>query len=96
MLRWLVRASVAGSANSDVKSESSKASRKANDAKRQFDYAKRERDLDKKFGRDGLSDASRRLSKLGDVGQVEFQFNEIIRSGFVRSVIREYSDLYAA
>lgn len=49
MLRWLVRASVAGSANSDVKSESNKASRKASDAKRQFDYARRERDLDKKM-----------------------------------------------
>ena len=44
MLRWLVRSTVAGSANSDVRSESDKASRKANDAKRQFDYAKRERD----------------------------------------------------
>ena len=43
MLRWLVRSTVAGSANSDVKSESSRASRKANDAKRQFDYAKREK-----------------------------------------------------
>ena len=41
MLRWLVRASVAGSANSDVRSESDRASRKASDAKRQFDYAKR-------------------------------------------------------
>ena len=49
MLRWLVRASVAGSANSDVKSESNRASRKASDAKRQFDYAKREKDLDKKL-----------------------------------------------
>jgi len=36
MLRWLVRSTVAGSANSDVKSESSRASRKANDAKRQL------------------------------------------------------------
>jgi hypothetical protein len=49
MLRWLVRSTIAGSANSDVKSESSRASRKANDAKRQFDYAKREKDLDKKM-----------------------------------------------
>jgi uncharacterized phage infection (PIP) family protein YhgE len=48
MLRWLVRSTVAGSANSDVKSESVRASRKANDAKRQFDNAKRERDLDRK------------------------------------------------
>ena len=49
MLRWLVRSTVAGSANSDVRSESERASRKANDAKRQFDYAKRERDTDKKI-----------------------------------------------
>ena len=49
MLRWLVRASVAGSANSDVRSESDRASRMAKDAKRQFDYAKRERDMDKKL-----------------------------------------------
>ena len=49
MLRWLVRSTVAASANSDVRSESDKASRKANDAKRQFDYAKRERDPDKKM-----------------------------------------------
>jgi uncharacterized phage infection (PIP) family protein YhgE len=48
MLRWLVRSTIAGSANSDVKSESDRASRKANDAKRQFDNAKRERDLDRK------------------------------------------------
>ena len=48
MLRWLVRASVAGSANSDVRSESDRASRKASDAKRQFDYAKRERDRKQK------------------------------------------------
>ena len=43
MLRWLVRASVAGSANSEVKSESKRASSKAREAKRSFDYAKRER-----------------------------------------------------
>lgn len=55
-----------------------------------------QRDLDNKFGRDGLSDAARRLSKLSDVGHVEFTFNEIVRSGFVRSIIREYADLYAA
>ena len=49
MLRWLVRSTVAGSSNSDVRSESERASRKANEAKRQFDYAKRERDPDKKM-----------------------------------------------
>ena len=49
MLRWLVRSTVAGSANSDVRSESERASRKANEAKRQFDYAKRESNEVKKM-----------------------------------------------
>jgi chemotaxis regulatin CheY-phosphate phosphatase CheZ len=68
MLRWLVRASVAGSANSDVKSESSKASRKANDAKRQFDYAKRERDLDKKLAymADGMSNLAESIDYVSN------------------------------
>ncbi len=55
MLRWLVRSTIAGSANGDVKSESDRASRKANEAKRQFDYAKRERDLDKKMNYNHVS-----------------------------------------
>ena len=50
MLRWLVRASVAGAANADVRSESDRAGRCAGNAKRQFDYAKRERDMEKKNG----------------------------------------------
>ena len=49
MLRWLVRSGVAASANSEVKSESDRASRKINDAKRQFDYAKRESNEVKKM-----------------------------------------------
>ena len=68
MLRWLVRASVAGSANSDVKSESSKASRQANDAKRQFDNAKRERDLDKKLAymADGMSNLAESINHVSN------------------------------
>ena len=68
MLRWLVRASVAGSANSDVKSASSKASRKANDAKRQFDNAKRERDLDKKLAymADGMSNLAESIDHVSN------------------------------
>ena len=55
-----------------------------------------QRDLDGKFGKDGLSDAAKRLSKMSEVGHVVFSLNEFFRSGFVRSVIREYADLYAA
>jgi len=53
-----------------------------------------QRDLDGRFGRDGLSDARRRLSANPDVGAVEFGFDDIVRSDFVRNVIQSYSDLY--
>ena len=68
MLRWLVRASVAGSANSDVKNQSSKASRKASDAKRQFDYAKRERDLEKKMSymAEGMANLAQSLEHVSN------------------------------
>ena len=67
MLRWLVRASVAGAANADVKSESDRASRCASNAKRQFDYAKRERDMEKKMaymaeGMSSLADSIEHIS----------------------------------
>ena len=68
MLRWLVRASVAGSANSEVKIESRRASSKANEAKRQFDYAKRERDPDKKMAyiADGMSDLAESINHISN------------------------------
>jgi phosphate starvation-inducible protein PhoH len=54
-----------------------------------------QRDLAGRFGKDGLSDAVKRLSHLdGFVGHVEFQIDDIVRSEFVRSVILAYSDLY--
>lgn len=53
-----------------------------------------QRDLGNKFGLDGLSDASSRLSDLSDVGVVHFGMEDICRSGFVRSVIYKYADLY--
>lgn len=53
-----------------------------------------QRDLANRFGGDGLSDALRRLRFLPDVGYVEFGFDEIVRSDFVRSIIRAYGDLY--
>jgi phosphate starvation-inducible protein PhoH and related proteins len=55
-----------------------------------------QRDLAKKFGGDGLSDAINRLKYLPDVGHVEFGFKDIERSPFVQSVIRAYADLYSS
>ena len=49
MLRWAIRAIAANSYKKKAISESNRASRMANDAKRQFDRAKRERDLDRKL-----------------------------------------------
>lgn len=54
-----------------------------------------QRDLANRFGGDGLSDAISRLGKLSDVGHVEFGFDDIERSGFVKSVIKAYADLYS-
>jgi phosphate starvation-inducible PhoH-like protein len=53
-----------------------------------------QRDLAGRFGKDGLSDAARRLSPLNSVGHINFGFNDIVRSGFVREVIGAYADLY--
>lgn len=53
-----------------------------------------QRDLANRFGGDGLSDAINRLKLLSDVGHVEFSFEDIERSPFVRSVIKAYADLY--
>lgn len=54
-----------------------------------------QRDLANRFGKDGLSDAVKRLHSLPDyVGHVEFGFNDITRSEFVKSVIYAYADLY--
>lgn len=54
-----------------------------------------QRDLSDRFGQDGLTEAKRRLSHLDEyVGHIEFQMDDIVRSGFVKEVIRSYSDLY--
>lgn len=53
-----------------------------------------QRDLEDRFGRDGLSDARRRLSCIPDTGCVEFGFQDIVRSNFVKNVIISYADLY--
>jgi phosphate starvation-inducible PhoH-like protein len=54
-----------------------------------------QRDLAGRFGGDGLSDALTRLRALDEVGHVDFGFNDIVRSGFVKSVIKAYGDLYS-
>jgi phosphate starvation-inducible protein PhoH len=54
-----------------------------------------QRDLANRFGKDGLSDAARRLGGDAEhIGHVNFGFDDIVRSEFVRSVILAYSDLY--
>ena len=49
MLRWAIRAVAANSYKNKAISESKRASRYANDAKRNFSRAKREKDIDKKL-----------------------------------------------
>lgn len=53
-----------------------------------------QRDLSSSFGQDGLSDVIKRLKRNPDVGHVNFDFEDICRSGFVKSVIYSYADLY--
>lgn len=54
-----------------------------------------QRDLANRYGKDGLSDARSRLAHLEDfVGCVEFGMDDIVRSEFVREVIKSYRDLY--
>jgi len=54
-----------------------------------------QRDLANRYGRDGLSDARSRLAHMEDfVGCVEFGMDDIVRSEFVREVIKSYRDLY--
>ncbi|MEL0238967.1 MAG: hypothetical protein VW946_05845 [Gammaproteobacteria bacterium] len=49
MARWFGKAIAAGVGKSKVDNESSRATWKANEAKRQFYYAKREKNIDKKI-----------------------------------------------
>lgn len=54
-----------------------------------------QRDLANRYGKDGLSDARSRLAHMEDfVGCVEFGMDDIVRSEFVREVIKSYRDLY--
>lgn len=54
-----------------------------------------QRDLGERFGYlSGIEDAIRRLVNLEGVGHIEFGADDIVRSGFVKSVIGAYIDLY--
>lgn len=54
-----------------------------------------QRDLSQRYGSEGLTDALHRLGHLSEyVGHVQFNVKDIVRSGFVKSVIQSYSDLY--
>ena len=68
MARWFINAISAGKGRSAVDSESRRASSKASDARRRFDYAKRERDLDKKLSylAEGLSSLAASLEHVSN------------------------------
>jgi phosphate starvation-inducible PhoH-like protein len=54
-----------------------------------------QRDLKSRYGKDGLSDAFLRLKDNSFVGCVDFGFEDIVRSDFVKSVITAYRDHYS-
>ena len=89
MLRWAIRAVAANSYRKKAISESSRASSKANDAKRKFSYAKREKDTNKKLdymceGLDNLAEAvshsSNSIEPLAEVSSVASLLVESIQN----------------
>ena len=89
MLRWAIRAVAANSYRKKAISESSRASSKANDAKRKFSYAKREKDTNKKLdymceGLDNLAEAvchsSNSIEPLAEVSFVASLLVESIQN----------------
>jgi len=68
MARWFINAVSAGKGRSTVDSESRRASSKASDARRQFDRAERERDIDKKLNylADGLSSLAEAIEHVSN------------------------------
>jgi phosphate starvation-inducible PhoH-like protein len=42
--------------------------------------------------KNGLSDALERLDKMRDVGVIELDRSDVVRSGFVREVLERYAD----
>ena len=85
MLRWAIRAIAANSYKKKAISESSRASRMANDARRQFDRARR-KGLDKKleYMSEGLSDLSEAVSHTSNaiepLAEVSFVASLLVES----------------
>ena len=86
MLRWAIRAVAANSYRKKAISESSRASSKANDAKRKFSYAKREKDTNKKLdymceGLDNLAEAvSHSSNSIEPLAEVSFVASLLVES----------------
>ena len=86
MLRWAIRAVAANSYRKKAISESSRASSKANDAKRKFSYAKREKDANKKLdymceGLDNLAEAvSHSSNSIEPLAEVSFVASLLVES----------------
>jgi len=86
MLRWAIRAVAANSYRKKAISESSRASIKANDAKRKFSYAKREKDTNKKLdymceGLDNLAEAvSHSSNSIEPLAEVSFVASLLVES----------------
>ena len=86
MLRWAIRAVAANSYRKKAISESSRASSEANDAKRKFSYAKREKDTNKKLdymceGLDNLAEAvSHSSNSIEPLAEVSFVASLLVES----------------
>jgi len=86
MLNWAIRAVAANSYKKKAISESTRASSKANEAKRKFAYAMRETDADKKLnylceGMDNLADAINHSSNsIEPLAEVSFVASLLVES----------------
>ena len=71
MLRWLIRTGASVGKKNKCKLESDAASRAAKDAKRKFDYAKRERDSQKQINylAEGLSELATAIERTSNTVQ---------------------------
>ena len=85
MLRWAIRAVAANSYKRKAVSESSQASRKSNDAIREFRYAKREKDLNKKI--DYMAEGMSKLSEA--VSHSSNSIEPLAEMSFVASLLVE-------
>ena len=86
MLRWAIRAIAANSYKKKAISESNRASRSSNDARRHFDRAKLERDTEKKleYMSEGLSDLAEAVSHTSNaiepLAEVSFVASLLVES----------------